>query len=327
VRRVIASVVVAAAAAVTTLGTAAAQAGWTLRFSSVPERVYQGLPTAISVLVKPASARCSLTVRYVDGSLQTGLGMRTATSGSAAWKWTMALTAPAGPARAAVSCGRSGSVSAMFTVVGGTARPSKLRVVAQGFSQRPDSYGQGSTLSYGVIVDNPSETKDAQDVTFLVNFLDGGGRVLQSSTSRVSVIGAGAVFDLGGYASLPSQTSVVRLEVVVQTDSFAPRAVHQPLLENVHVVPSRFAPDWVGEVDGDVVNDHPTATLTNAQLSIVLLDAAGKVLGGGTGYVLASLPPGTRSFFAATSGFSAVRFADVSTAAVSVVPAYKAAGA
>jgi len=40
--------------------------GWTIRFSFVPQRAYQGLPAAVSVLVKPAGVQCSLSVRYVE---------------------------------------------------------------------------------------------------------------------------------------------------------------------------------------------------------------------------------------------------------------------
>jgi len=301
-----------------------AAAGWTLRFSFVPEQVYQGLPAAVSVLVKPANARCSLRVRYADGSMQGSLHPVRASSGRAAWKWTMALFAPPGAAHAFVSCGQSGSLSHAFTVVGGTVRPSKLRVDADGFSQRPDRYDAGSTVSYGVVLDNPSSTQDAQNVTVLVNFLDAGSRVLQTATSRVTTVAAAATFNVGGYASLPSQTPVDRLEVVVQTDSFTAHTSHEPAVENVHVVQSSFEPDWVGEVDGDVINDDAKDTLDSAQLSIVLFDATGKVLGGGTGFVLASLPPGTRSYFSASGGFSAVHFAEVSSASVSVVPTYKA---
>jgi hypothetical protein len=321
--------VVTAIAAVGAFGArdGAAAARWTLRFSFVPQQVYQGLPAAVSVLVKPETARCSRTVHYSDGSLQKGLTPRRASSGRAAWQWTMALDAPAGPARARVSCGSSGSLSARFTVVGGTTRASKLEVTAQGFSQRPDAYDSGSTVSYGVVLDNPSQTQTAQNVTVLVNFLDEGGIVLDSAETRVGAIGAGSTFNVGGYASLPSQTAVARLEVVVQTDSFTAKNVAPPALENVHVVASRFEPDWVGEVDGDLINDRPTDTLTNAQLSFVLYDATGEVIGGGTGFLFATLPPGTRSYFSATSGFSAIPYEDVSTVAVSVVPDYKALGA
>jgi len=317
-------VLAAAAAAAVTAVPGSAQPDWTLRFSFVPQQAFQGLPAAVSILVKPAAVRCALSVRYADGSLQSGLGETRSASGRAAWKWDMALDAPAGPARAAVHCGRSGSLSRVFTVVGGTVRPSKLQIVAQGFSQRPDSYDSGSAVSYGVVLDNPSDIRDAQNVTVLVNFLDAGGKVLQTATNRAGTIGAAATYNVGGSAQLPTQAPVSRLEVVVQTDGFVKHAFHEPALENVHVVASTFEPDWVGAVRGDVINDAPLQTLTNAQLSIVLFDAAGKVIGGGTGYLLAALPPGTRAFFDAGLGLNSVPAARVSTAAVSIQPTYKA---
>src|SRR4051794_22531797 len=313
---VLAGVVAAAVTAVP----GSAQPAWTLRFSFVPQQTFQGQPAGVSVLVKPASARCSLTVRYADGSLQPGLGGLTAVSGRAAWKWDMAMNAPAGPARAAVRCGRSGSLSRLFTVVGGAVRPAKLQNVAQGFSQRPNSYDGGSTVSYGVVLDNPSDTRDAQNVTVLVNFLDSAGKVLQTATTRTATVGAAATYNVGGYAQLSTQAPVSRLEVVVQTDSFVKHTFHEPVLENIHVVASTFEPDWVGAVRGDVINDAHVETLTTAQLSIVLFDAAGKVIGGGTGYLFASLPPGTRAFFDAGLGLNSIPAARVSTAAVSIQP-------
>ena len=116
----IAAVTASMAVAAFVASNAAASSAWTLRFSYVPEQVYQGLPAAVSVLVKPDTARCALTVRYADGSLQKGLGLRRATSGRLAWQWTMTQNAPAGPARARVSCGSSGSLLARFVVVSTT---------------------------------------------------------------------------------------------------------------------------------------------------------------------------------------------------------------
>jgi len=307
-------------------GSASAASQWTLRFSFVPERAYQGQPAAVSILVKPASARCSFSVKYVDGSSQSGLGVTRAASGRAAWKWNLAQDAPAGPARAAVACGRSGSLSRVFTVVGGTVRHSKLSIVNSGYSQRPDRYGSGSSVSYGVQLDNPSDKEDAQSVSVQVNFLDSTNHTLQTATTRVGAIRAGSTFNLGGYQSLPTQTPVVKLEIVVLTESYVKAVTHEPAVENLHIVPSSFEPNWVGEVDGDIVNDNPTDTLTNAQVYVVLLDSAGNVVGGGSGFMLATLPPGTRAYLSATLGFQSVPTEKATTAAISIVPTYKAPG-
>ena len=46
--------------------------GWTIRFTFVPSRAYQGLPASVSVSVRPLATTCQIAVRYVDGSLQRG---------------------------------------------------------------------------------------------------------------------------------------------------------------------------------------------------------------------------------------------------------------
>ena len=110
------------------------------------------------------------------------------------------------------------------------------------------------------------------------------------------------MFYLGGSTSLPTQTPVDRLEVVVQTQTLAPHGAHIPAVQNVTIVPGRFDANWVGEVDGELVNDDATKVLSSAQLSVVLFDATGAVVGGGIGSAFASLPPGTRSHFSANQG-------------------------
>jgi hypothetical protein len=320
----------ALAAAAVLLGaaaTAGAAGAWTLRFTFVPERVFQGRPAVVSVLVTPKSRQCVLAVRYADGSSQPGLHVVHASAGLREWSWTVGETAAAGAARATVSCGRSGTLSRAITVVGGTVRHSKLAISAQGFSQRPASYGSGSSVSYGIVLDNPSKAEDAENVSVLVNFLDGAGHVLQSATTTVPAIAAAGSFDLGGAATLPSQAPVARLEVVVQTGSYAPRALHEPAVENVQIAASSYDPNWVGVVNGELVNDHPTDVLEYAQLSIVLYDASGHVVGGGTGSIFAALPPGTRSYFSASSGLSSVPLEQASVAAISIEPTYTKPGA
>lgn len=323
IRRGLAATAVVAAI---TASAAAAANGWSVRFSFVPDRAYQGQPAAVSAIVKP-NVGCSLLVRYVDGSVQTGLAKVRSASGHVSWKWNLAAAAPVGQAKASVTCGPYGYGSRTFTVVGGTVRHSKLSLVKTGYSQRPNSYGSGSNVSYGVVLDNPSQTEDAQQVTVQVNFIDASDHTLQTATTSIGTIRAGSTFNVGGYQALPSQTPVVKLEVIVQTTAYVKHSLHEPAVENVHIVPSMFEPNWVGEVDGDVVNDDPTNTLTNASAYIVLYDAAGNIVGGGQGFLVSVLPPGTRSYFSASLGFGAVPVDKASTAAISIVPTYKAPGA
>jgi len=319
------SVVAAVGLALAVSGSAGAKSA-PPRFAFLPDRAYQGKPASITVLA-PAGVHCSLAVTYANGAKQDGLGNIATAIGRAQWIWSLPLTVPVGPAVASVSCGGSARISRRFIVVGGTVLPSKLSIVAQGFSQRPDSFGPGSTVSYGVQLRDPTATKDAKDVTAQVNFLDRDGTVLGTAATKIPLVGASSTFNLGGSIHLSVQTSVARLEIVALTDAWVAHTLHQPAVEDVHIVPSSFEPAWVASVDGDMINDHPSAMLTSAQLSIVLFDATGKVVGGGTGFLFATLPPGTRAFFSATSGLSAVATASASTAAISIVPTYKAPGA
>ncbi len=319
----------AGALAAAVLATAAASAGAAspaVRIKQLPQHLFQGGPAVVSVVVTPQNRQCGLAVRYADGARQPGL-VAHSTAGLREWSWTVGKAAAAGPARATVSCGRSGVLTRTITVVGGTLRHSKLTIADQGYSQRPASYGSGSTVSYGIVLHNPSPAADAQDVTVLVNFLDGSDHVLESATTRVSAIGAASSFNLGGSATLDKQTPVARLEIVVQTGAYKPAAMHEPAVANVAIVPGSFDANWVGSVTGEVLNDHPTDLLTYAQLSIVLFDAAGHVVGGSTGLMSTSLPPGTRAFFRASGGLSPIPMANASAAAISIVPTYKPPGA
>ena len=127
--------------------------------------------------------------------------------------------------------------------------------------------------------------------------------------------------------SLRTQVAVSKLELTIRLGAHQLKQAHNsPEFANVRIVPAEGDPGFVGEVDGEVLNSTPALTLTNAKLSIVLLDAAGNPVGGGTGYTFAPLPSGSRMVFLATSGFSAVPLDRALTPVVSAEPAYASAG-
>ena len=64
-------------------------------------------------------------------------------------------------------------------------------------------------------------------------------------------------------------------------------------------------------------------TLQNAELSAVILDGAGNVIGGATGFGAAALPPSARVFFKIESGLRPISMSRVGSALVSVVPTYR----
>ena len=292
-------------------------------FTFAPQRAYQDADAAVAVSVRPLGARCSLSVRYADGSRQRGLEPVRAASGTASWKWHVPTSAgAAGPARVTASCGRAGHASRTIVVVGSVV-PLRIDVVKQGFSIRPQPYGSGENVSYGLILRNGSAKSDAKDVTVLVNFVGPDNVLYGSATTLVPEISRGSTYALGGQLVFPGAAPVVRLEATVQVSARTSGAAPHPTLANLRVVPSIFEPAWIGGVEGEMVNDQPSFLLQRAQLSAVVFDAAGNVIGGGTGYAFASLPPGGREFIQIQTGMNAIPFAKAAMVEVSVLATYQ----
>jgi hypothetical protein len=298
-----------------------------LGVASLPQSAFRGKPVSVGFTVRPAGIRCALAVRYADGKLQPGLKPVQALEGLAVWRWTVPEGAALGPARLAASCPNVGRLQRPLTIVGSLVPP-KITVEKSGFSVREKGTG-GSSLSYGLVLANDSRTVDALDVNVLVNFVMADERLLGSASQRIPVIGAGAAYALGGQVSFPGAAPIARLEVVIRIDGRRPKELVVPAVANVRVVPSAFEPGWVGSVEGEIVNDRKTETLQRTALSLVVLDPAGNVVGGSSGFSAAELPPGTRVFFKVTSGLNAIPLDRAATALVSLLPTWKptAAGA
>jgi len=313
--------VVAALAGVTST-TVASAARASIGFAALPARVLQGTSITAAVSVRPG-VTCSLAVRYAGGGRQIGLGSARASGGRAEWSWTVPLSAMAGPARATASCGPAGTISRMFLIVGTLIAP-RITVEQQGFSVRTRT--SGSNASYGLMLRNTSPNADALNVSVLVNFVMADKHLIGSASSTIPVIGANSTYAYGNQLSFPAAAPVDHLEVVIRVGERQPHTLHVPVLQNVHVLPSLYESTWLGEVDGELVNDRPGMLLQNAQLSAVVFDASGKILGGATGSVYGSaLPTGTREVFKITTGLNAIPALPGSYAEVSAFGAYAAA--
>src|SRR5207302_3927 len=88
--------------------------------------------------------------------------------------------------------------------------------------------------------------------------------------------------------------SVIPARIVVDIGRRQKHALKMAPISNIYIEPSVFEPAWVGAVDGEVSNASSSLVLQNTSLSTVLFDSAGNVLGGGSGFAGASLPPGAR---------------------------------
>lgn len=272
---------------------------------------------------------CSLTIRYASGANQRA-GYHRVVNGAVTWTVGVPLNAALGVARWTVACGKAGRLQGSLVIVRARSTtptaptaPPKVIVDKQGYSQRNDSFGSGSLLSYGLMLRNTSTAEDATSVYVLVNMVDAGGELLGTMSRTVALVGAAGTFAYGDSLHLRTQVPVASLEITIRVGSHSPKQGHPlPDFANVRVIPDDLTPGWVGEVDGEVVNATPTVTLSSARLSIVLLNAAGGVVGGGTGYTVVSVPSGSRVVFTATSGLTACATDQAVAAIISSEPTY-----
>jgi hypothetical protein len=297
-----------------------------LHFVSPPLRVIAGNPVTVAVSGGASKAPCTLAVRYADGSHQQGLHAAPLLAGKAIWSWIVPDTAQAGVARMTSSCPSTAKAGASFLVVGSLVPP-RISVEKDGFSVRTRLSGTDD-VSYGVLLKNQSSNADAKNVSVLVNFVLASGRLLGSTSSIVPVLPAGSTYPLGGNLSFPGAAPIARLEVVIQVGAHARHAGRAPALDSVVIEPSTYDPGWVGDVAGEVINNDGSLVLQRAQLSAVILDADGNVLGGGSGMTSAALPPGTRVVFKLTgTSFSDIPFARAASVVVIAVPTWQQAAA
>jgi hypothetical protein len=287
---------------------------------SVPQKAAQGQLMAVRVVVKTGT-RCVLSVRYADRAVASA-PPAVAQRGRISWSWRVAPTAALGTAHATVTCGRAGTSTTTFSVVGPDV-PAKIVIDKEGFSQRPDDFGPGSSVSYGMLLVNRSPQQDAGDTYVLVNFVDASNNLLGTKSSLIKYIGAGATYAFGESMKLRTQVPVAQLEITIRVHSSKPKGeAPMPDLESVRVIPEQYHPEWIGEVDGEVINDHDRLTLRNATFSAVVFDTSGQVIGGGRGSQVAAAPPGSRSVFLARNGFKAIPTSRAASALVSVTPTY-----
>jgi hypothetical protein len=282
-------------------------------------RAYQGKPYTVSVTSKGAS--CALTVRYADGAKQAGLLGAKGENGRVTWKWTLPqLTAP-GAALLSARCG--GATGTRKITVVGSLIPPKILVTKSGWSVRPRPLG--ATVSYGLLLKNTSPNVNAMKVNVQVNFVLADNKLVGTATQQVASIGAGETYNYAGQLSFPGSAPIAKLEfVIIVAAREKTQKVPRPGLDNVAVIPGQFDPTWTAWVQGEVVNDNATLMLKNTNLSAVLFDAAGNVLGGATGSAYNTLPPGTRQVFKLTNGIESIPYAKVASVAISAIPNWEA---
>jgi hypothetical protein len=290
-----------------------------------PGLIHRGQRATITVHTT-GTAPCTALLAYAHTGSQVTAAKRPR-NGRATFVVRVPRSAGLGAGHWRVSCGLR-AFSGTFVVVGAVSTPAaqapRVVVKSDGFRQRNDKTGLGSLLSYGVLLQNASAKEDAEQVYVIVNMVAADGSLIGSKAQTVGVVPAGATVPLGDSLALRTQVPATHLEITVRVGAHEPaRARSVPDLANVRVVPSPYDPGFVGEVDGEIVNDTSAKTLGSAQLSIVLLDAAGVPVGGGTGLVFSPVPPGSRFVFTAQNGFKSVPIDQAASAVIAIAPRYE----
>jgi hypothetical protein len=302
----------------TALSAAAGGSAKTVKFVSAG-RAYQGKPYTVVVASKNGTS-CTLAVKYSDGDTQPGLGAARVSAGKATWKWTLPQVAAPGAARLTARCGAATGTRSIVVV--GTLIPPKITVLKQGWSVRAKPVG--SSVSYGLVLKNTSPNANALKISVQVNFVLADNRLVGTATQSIPMISAGSTFNYAGSLQFPGAAPITKLELVILVGQREKaQKLHQPAVDNVFAVPQAYDPAWTAWVQGEVINDHPTLSLRSTQLSALLFDAAGNVLGGATGSAYNLLPPGTRQIFKLTNGVDAVPYAKIASVAISATPTYE----
>lgn len=320
----LAALLALAALALPAAAASAVDAGDSFRFHTAPQRAFKGQMAAATVVVRPTGVRCGAVVRYYGGAVQK-LATVTARAGKASWRWKVPASAKPGSANVSVACGRAGKGMRRFAVAAPPAVPQKARVTvkASGFSQRVRSTNR--YVSYGIELANESPENDALDVTVLVNFIDPTGRVVDTDTTRVEAVGARSIYYLGGSTTIPDASVVDRIEIVApRVGGQAPKRKLGPPFRDILIQAKKTDPAWVGAVTGHIENDHPTHLLKRTQISAVIYDSGGAIIGGATGRMGEELMPGVRAYFQASGGADSIPFERAFAASLSTLAAYEA---
>jgi hypothetical protein len=320
-------VLIAAIVALVAVSTSAAGTP-RVTITKAPRSVLAHQQVLFRAAVSPANDLCRLGIRDAAGAVQTAPN-RVARHGRISWR--INVRAVPGGATVTVSCARGGSASVSLDV-----RPPKQLPVAidnKGFTQSTDL----GFVSYGIAIRNQLSDRDLTNVQLLVNFLDKDNvPVYPSPHPTLTLLPARSTFYYGGRVPLRTVRQVVRMDVRAIAATPEPRIMSMPpLISNQTAIcgviacaqkaqaPGRsFGPNplTMSGVAGQVLLNRSPRMMTSAVMGSVLVDASGKIVGGGYG-IAEALAFGTFESFLVPS-YAEVLWTSGMTQLVSAVPRY-----
>lgn len=239
-------------------------------------------------------AEVPVRVKTCLGTLSIGTAAAqhkaTVTHGVARFAWKTPRTTRTAVASATVSCRGAKSATVRIQVTG-DAVPASVSVGKSGFSTATYDFTTDTFSNVGVVLANPSPDQDALNVQITVNLLSAAGQIVATEVGNVPDIPAATTFFYGGLAEgssvNPAPATMQTTVVIGGTQA----AQHLPAIgvTNVHVIPDDSGD---AEVEGQVANTLTTTLPGYTTVTYVLFDAAGDVLGGGSTFLNAEVPPG-----------------------------------
>jgi hypothetical protein len=294
-----------------------------VRVRVAPATVSAGKSVVVAASVTPNTATCRPTLKSPTGSARA-LASKKARSSQVSWRWVVPKTAAPGRWTATVACVGAGKANAQFTVLRAAPRPpppppvipARLEVEKYGFGV--EAFSDLTFVGYGAVIRNLSPDEDALGVTVLVNVIGSNGQILESESDSYEVVPAAMTYYAGGLILIrQGYAPVARIEVNASFRARAKKAIALPPVSNVRVQDDGYGD---AEVAGEVQNTSAKPLSDLADVTAVVFDAAGNVLGGGWGYLEADVPPGGRIGFA--TPIAGRTPSEVASAQVSVEPYY-----
>lgn len=193
-----------------------------------------------------------------------------------------------------------------------TSADAKIIVDGAGFS-----VGDYQEVGYGLVLKNTSTSMDAREVQVTANLLDGSGAVIQTDNATLNLIPAGGTFYFGSSIYVDKGDKPRELEAFVDVGSSetADSTLQLPQVTHVRMINEPY----VGvTVRGQVKNNLDGTLSMLARIGCVLFGANDKVVGGGFGYMRASLPSGRTAGIYVTNGTIATPASKVKRVEVSM---------
>jgi hypothetical protein len=150
-----------------------------------------------------------------------------------------------------------------------------IALMAKGFGQNDQELG------YGFIVDNPNLDLAIENSQYQIAFYNADGTVVDTTDGYINFIPPGQKLGIAGAIYLDEGVTIAKVEVQLkQGDAIATELSYTLTSEKVTYVPSEY-----NSSARAVITNPNSQDITYLQVSAILYDDAGEIIGGGNTYL------------------------------------------